>query len=343
MEKRKMSVVVPCYNEEEVISDFIRELGDACEKMPDYLFEWIFVDDGSTDRTLKLLRELAEDDERIHYLSFSRNFGKESAIYAGLEHSCGDYVAVMDADLQDPPAMLCEMAEALQDGEYDCAAAMRQDREGEPPIRSFFARCFYRIMRLICPEVNLMDGARDFRVMNRKMVDAILSLKEYDRFSKGIFGWVGFRTKWIPFHNVKRAAGKSKWSFWKLFGYSIEGIVAFTTAPLSLAVLMGMFFCALAFFMILFVIIRKILFGDPVGGWPSLVCIILLLGGLILFHLGIIGKYIANIYHEVKHRPIYILREADEELYAMAKGEPGGNGKPGGNGESGENGKPGER
>ena len=314
MERRKMSVIVPCYNEEEVLSEFMRELGAVCDRMPQYTFEWIFVDDGSSDGTLRILREAAERDGRVRYLSFSRNFGKESAIYAGLEHSNGDYTAVMDADLQDPPALLPEMAEALESGEYDCAATMRVDRKGEPPVRSFFASCFYKLMRIICPEVDLVDGARDYRLMNRKMVDSILALKEYDRFSKGIFGWVGFRIKWISFENVKRAAGETKWSFWKLFRYSIEGIVAFTTAPLTFAALTGLFFCAVAFFMIVVVIVRKLLFGDPVSGWASLVCIMLMLGGLVLFHLGIIGKYIANIYREVKRRPIYLIRETDEEL-----------------------------
>ena len=239
----KLTVIVPCYNEEESLPGFFREIRKVCDQLKQYQFELLFVDDGSRDRTLELLRKEAERDKQVRYLSFSRNFGKEAAIYAGLEHATGDYVAMMDADLQDPPSLLPEMVEALESGQYDCAAARRVDRKGEPPIRSMFARLFYRLINMVSPDVNIVDGARDFRLMNRKMVEAVLSLKEYNRFSKGIFGWVGFRTKWISFENVERMAGETKWSFWKLFLYSLEGIVAFTTAPLSIAAVIGLVCC----------------------------------------------------------------------------------------------------
>lgn len=236
----KLTVIVPCYNEEESLPGFFREIRKICDQLKQFQFELLFVDDGSRDRTLELLRKEAERDKQVRFLSFSRNFGKEAAIYAGLEHATGDYVAMMDADLQDPPSLLPEMVEALESGQYDCAAARRVDRKGEPPIRSMFARLFYRLINMVSPDVNIVDGARDFRLMNRKMVEAVLSLKEYNRFSKGIFGWVGFRTKWISFENVERMAGETKWSFWKLFLYSLEGIVAFTTAPLSIAAVIGL-------------------------------------------------------------------------------------------------------
>lgn len=255
----KLTVIVPCYNEEESLPGFFREIRKICDQLKQFQFELLFVDDGSRDRTLELLRKEAERDKQVRFLSFSRNFGKEAAIYAGLEHATGDYVAMMDADLQDPPSLLPEMVEALESGQYDCAAARRVDRKGEPPIRSLFARLFYRLINMVSPDVNIVDGARDFRLMSRKMVEAVLSLKEYNRFSKGIFGWVGFRTKWISFENVERMAGETKWSFWKLFLYSLEGIVAFTTAPLSIAAVIGLVCCFVAFFMILVVIAKTLI------------------------------------------------------------------------------------
>lgn len=309
----KLTVIVPCYNEEESLPGFFREIRKICDQLKQFQFELLFVDDGSRDRTLELLRKEAERDKQVRFLSFSRNFGKEAAIYAGLEHATGDYVAMMDADLQDPPSLLPEMVEALESGQYDCAAARRVDRKGEPPIRSMFARLFYRLINMVSPDVNIVDGARDFRLMNRKMVEAVLSLKEYNRFSKGIFGWVGFRTKWISFENVERMAGETKWSFWKLFLYSLEGIVDFTTAPLSIAAVIGLVCCFVAFFMILVVIGKTLILGDPVGGWPSLACIILMLGGLQLLCMGIIGRYLAKAYLEIKHRPIYLIGETEAD------------------------------
>jgi glycosyltransferase involved in cell wall biosynthesis len=311
-----ISIIVPCYNEEQALPYFIREIGKVADEMSatyDLTFEIIFVDDGSKDRTLDLLRTYVGGDTRYHYISFSRNFGKEAAIYAGLQRSTGDYVATMDADMQDPPSLLPEMYEALQSGEYDSVATRRVDRKGEPPIRSFFARCFYKIINRIS-DADIVDGARDFRLMTRKMVDAIISMSEYNRFSKGIYGWVGFRTKWLPYENVERVAGETKWSFWKLFLYSIQGITAFSTAPLAFASVMGILLCAAAFLMILYVFVKTILFGDPVGGWPSMMCVILFLGGIQLLCMGIIGQYLAKTYLETKKRPIYIVGEMDEAL-----------------------------
>ena len=308
----QISIVVPCYNEEAALPYFfeeIRRVAEQMERMEDGLsFEFLFVDDGSRDGTLSLLRRYAEEDARVRYLSFSRNFGKEAAMYAGLERARGDFVAVMDADMQDPPALLPELYEALCEEEYDCAATRRVTRKGEPPIRSFFARLFYRLINHIS-DTEIVDGARDFRLMKRRMVDAILSMKEVNRFSKGIFGWVGFRTKWIPFQNVKRVAGETKWSFWKLFRYSVQGILAFSTAPLAIASIVGVLSCLAAFVMTIIIVAKTLLFGDPVGGWPSLVCIVLFLGGVQLFCIGILGQYLAKTYLETKRRPIYILRE----------------------------------
>lgn len=308
----QISIVVPCYNEEAALPYFfeeIRRVAEQMERREDGLsFEFLFVDDGSRDGTLSLLRRYAEEDARVRYLSFSRNFGKEAAMYAGLERARGDFVAVMDADMQDPPALLPELYEALCEEEYDCAATRRVTRKGEPPIRSFFARLFYRLINHIS-DTEIVDGARDFRLMKRRMVDAILSMKEVNRFSKGIFGWVGFRTKWIPFQNVKRVAGETKWSFWKLFRYSVQGILAFSTAPLAIASIVGVLSCLAAFVMTIIIVAKTLLFGDPVGGWPSLVCIVLFLGGVQLFCIGILGQYLAKTYLETKRRPIYILRE----------------------------------
>lgn len=305
-----ISVIVPCYNEEEVLPLFYEEITRVAAQMPDYGFEFLFVDDGSRDGTLSVVRGLADRDARVKYVSFSRNFGKEAAMYAGFDRACGDYVVVMDADLQDPPALLPEMVRAVREEGYDSVATRRVSRKGEPPIRSFFARCFYKLMRRIS-KTEIVDGARDYRLMTRQFVNALLELGEYNRFSKGLYGWVGFRTKWLEFENVERAAGETKWSFWKLLLYSIEGIVAFSAAPLAIAVVTGLacFLLALAF--ILFIVVRTLMFGDPVAGWPSLVCIILLIGGLQLLCIGILGEYLAKTYLEVKDRPIYICKETN--------------------------------
>ena len=310
-----LSIVVPCYNEQEALPYFYKEICRVAEEMKASHgadFEFIFVDDGSRDNTLAIARELHKQDERVRYISFSRNFGKEAGILAGLEASKGDYVAMMDADLQDPPALLPQMLDALLEEDYDCAATRRTNRKGEPPIRSFFARMFYKIINRLS-DADIVDGARDYRLMRRRMVDAILALPEYNRFSKGIFGWVGFKTKWLEYVNVERVAGETKWSFWKLFLYSLEGIVAFTTAPLALASLIGIIFCVLAFVMILFIIVRTLLFGDPTSGWPSMVCIIFLCSGVQLFCMGVLGQYLAKTYMEVKHRPVYIVRETEQD------------------------------
>ena len=310
-----LSIVVPCYNEQEALPYFYKEICRVAEEMKashGAEFEFIFVDDGSKDNTLAIARQLHGQDERVRYISFSRNFGKEAGILAGLEAAKGDYVAMMDADLQDPPALLPQMLDALLNEDYDCAATRRTNRKGEPPIRSFFARMFYKIINRLS-DADIVDGARDYRLMRRRMVDAILALPEYNRFSKGIFGWVGFKTKWLEYVNVERVAGETKWSFWKLFLYSLEGIVAFTTAPLALASLIGIIFCVLAFVMILFIIVRTLLFGDPTSGWPSLVCIIFLCSGVQLFCMGVLGQYLAKTYMEVKHRPVYIVRETEQD------------------------------
>ena len=303
----KCTIIVPCYNEEEAIPLFYEATSEALKDMP-LEIEYLFINDGSKDKTLEVLRELSEKDASVHYVSFSRNFGKEAAMYAGLKESTGDYVAIMDADLQDPPELIPGMYESIINEGYDCVATRRVDRKGEPPIRSAFANMFYFIMHIIA-KVDMVPGARDFRLMKRTMVDAIVEMSEYNRFSKGIFGWVGFNTKWIPYENRKRVAGKTKWSFFKLFQYSIEGIVAFSTAPLVWSSLIGMFFCLLAFAALIFLFIRALVFGDPVDGWPSLACMITFFAGVQLFSVGIIGMYMSKTYLEVKGRPIYIVKE----------------------------------
>lgn len=304
-----LSVIVPCYNEQETVADFYTELMKNqpffTEKGLD--LEILYIDDGSRDQTVAEIKKLREKDSQVHLISFSRNFGKEAAMYAGLENAKGDYVVIMDVDLQDPPALLPEMFSYIEEG-YDSVATRRVTRKGEPPIRSLFARMFYRLMKRIS-KTEIMDGARDYRLMTRQMVDAILQMKEYNRFTKGIYGWVGFKTKWIEFENVERLKGETKWNFWKLLLYSIDGITAFSTAPLSFASFMGVLFCLLAFILIIFTIVRKMIFGDPVDGWPSLVCIISLISGVQLFCMGIIGQYLARTYMEVKGRPIYIAKE----------------------------------
>lgn len=304
-----LSAIVPCYNEEKNISYFYEEFikNQTFFNENDLDFELWFIDDGSKDHTVIEIKKLAGKDKRVHLVSFSRNFGKEAALFAGLEKARGDYVACMDADLQDPPGLLPEMFKYLFEG-YDMAATRRVNRKGEPLIRSFFARMFYKLMNRIS-ETEIVDGARDFRLMTRQVVDALLSMQEYNRFTKGIFGWVGFRTKWIEFENVERRSGETKWSFWKLFLYSLEGITSFSTAPLAFAAFMGVLFCLLSFGLIIFTVIRKAVFGDPTSGWPSLVCIISLISGVQLFCLGIVGEYLAKTYMEVKKRPIYLVKE----------------------------------
>lgn len=307
-----ISLIVPCYNEEQALPCFWKEMKAVMNRL-DYLdFELIFVNDGSKDRTLEILRELAAEDSRVHYISFSRNFGKEAAMFAGFEHARGEYTAVMDADLQDPPALLEEMYRAVTQEGYDSAATRRVTRKGEPPIRSFFARLFYKLINRMA-DVEIVDGARDFRLMNRKFLNALLSLQERNRFSKGLFGWVGFRTKWIEFENVERVAGETKWSFWKLFKYSIEGFVAFTTTPLVLSSFAGFLLCIIALLSTVFIVVRKLLFGDPVSGWASTASIMTFIGGIQLFFLGIIGQYLAKAYTEIKNRPVYIIGESNIE------------------------------
>jgi len=308
---KKVTIIVPCYNEQESLPYFYQETVSVLQKI-NYDYEFLFVNDGSKDGTLPILRELAAQDEHITYLSFSRNFGKEAAMFAGFCNASGDYVAVMDADMQDPPALLPQMLEILENGEYDSVATRRENREGEPPIRSFFARMFYRIINKIS-DADIVDGARDFRLMKREMVEAIVEMGENNRFSKGIFGWIGFRTYWLSYKNVERVAGETKWSFWKLFKYSIDGIVNFSQVPLSIASIGGIILTLVAFIMVIVVAIRKLIFGDPVDGWASLVCIITFIGGIQLFCMGIIGQYIAKIYLETKHRPHYIVLETNKK------------------------------
>lgn len=310
--KHTVTLIVPCYNEEASLPIFYDAVCDVARQLPDYEITMLLVNDGSRDGTLSIMRELAKKDARVRYLSFSRNFGKEAAMYAGFCNAKGDYIAVMDADMQDPPSLLPQMLEILEGGEYDSVATRRVTRDGEPPIRSFFARMFYRIINRIS-EADIVDGARDFRLMKREMVDAIVSMCEYNRFSKGIFGWIGFRTMWLPYKNVERVAGETKWNFWKLFKYSIDGIVNFSQTPLSIASYAGVGFTLLAFVAMLFIIVRRLLFGDPVAGWASTVCMILFIGGIQLLCMGIIGQYLAKTYMEVKRRPHYIIAETNEE------------------------------
>ncbi len=304
-----LSAIVPCYNEQDTVEDFYNEFikNEEFFKSKDMDFEILYVNDGSKDKTVEEIKKLHERDSRVRLISFSRNFGKEAAMYAGLQKAKGDYVVIMDVDLQDPPSLLPEMFEGIEEG-YDSVATRRVSRKGEPPIRSFFARAFYKLMKRIS-KTEIMDGARDYRLMTRQVVDAILSMEEYNRFTKGIFGWVGFETKWLEYENIERAKGETKWNFWKLFLYSIEGITAFSTAPLSFAAVMGVVFCILAVVLIVIIVIRTVIFGDPTSGWPSLVCIISLISGVQLFCLGIVGQYLAKTYMEVKKRPIYLIKE----------------------------------
>ncbi len=310
---KKISLVIPCYNEEESLKYLYKELERVSGEMSNYGFEYIFVDDGSTDNTLKNLKELAAYDNKTTYISFSRNFGKESAMYAGLCNATGDYVAIMDADMQDPPSLLPEMVTYLESGEYDSVATRRVSRKGEPKIRSFFARRFYKLINR-WSDADIADGARDFRLMTRDMAQAIVKMGERNRFSKGIFGWIGYKTKWLEYENVERVAGETKWSFWSLFKYSLEGIVNFTNAPLSIASVFGFIFTIIAFIAIIFIMIRKFIWGDPVSGWPSLVCIIVFLSGVQMFCIGIIGQYLSKTYLEVKERPHYIISESNKDV-----------------------------
>ncbi|MBE5799277.1 MAG: glycosyltransferase family 2 protein [Clostridiales bacterium] len=316
--KKSVTLIVPCYNEEASLPIFYKAVCEVAALLPNYDVTMLLVNDGSKDRTLSIMRELAQKDSRVRYLSFSRNFGKEAAMYAGFCNAKGDYVAVMDADMQDPPSLLPQMLEILETQEYDSVATRRVTREGEPPIRSFFARMFYRIINKIS-DADIVDGARDFRLMKREMVDAIVAMCEYNRFSKGIFGWIGFRTKWLPYKNVERVAGETKWNFWGLFRYSIDGIINFSQAPLSIASLVGLFLTMISFAAIAFIVVRRILFGDPVAGWASTACIILFMGGLQLLCIGIMGQYLAKTYLEVKRRPHYIIAETNDETAKLVK------------------------
>ena len=313
MEMNKLcSCIVPCFNEEKVIPIYYDEMQKVMKQEENIEFEIIFVDDGSKDGTLEIMRKLSEQDPKVHYISFSRNFGKEAALYAGLERAKGDYVITMDVDLQDPPYLIPKMIRCIEEENYDSVATRRVTRKGEPPIRSFFARCFYRLINRLS-KTEIVDGARDYRIMTRQMVDAILSMGEYNRFTKGIFGWVGYETKWLEYENIERKKGETKWSFFKLLAYSIDGIVAFSTAPVRFAAWLGIAFCMLAFLFILVIIGRTLVFGDPVAGWPSLVCIILMLSGIQLFCLGLMGEYLSKTYLEVKKRPIYLCKETNVE------------------------------
>lgn len=304
----KISLIVPCYNEEQALPFLYQEIIKLAKEMPEQEFEFIFINDGSKDKTLELVKQLKQDDDRVHYVSFSRNFGKEAGIYAGLKAATGNYVSLLDADLQDPPSLVKEMYETLKVEDYDCVATCRVDRKGEPMMRSFFAKQFYKLINKIS-DTEVVDGARDFRLMTRQMVDAILDMSEYNRFSKGIFGWVGFNTKWISFENVERVAGQTKWSFIGLFFYSLEGIIAFSTRPLMIASLFGILFCLIAFVLICVIVFKTLVFGDDVQGYPSTMCVIFFIGGIQLFCLGILGQYLSKTYLETKKRPIYIVKE----------------------------------
>lgn len=319
-----VSVVVPCYNEQEVLPMFYEEITKVTGKMskdyPELTFEYLFINDGSKDKTLEILRSLAENDSRVRYISFSRNFGKESGMYAGLKGAKGDYIVVMDADLQHPPAFLPEMYSYVRNGEYDCATTRRVSRKGESKIRSAFARLFYKIMNKIS-QTEIVDGAQDFRFMTRQMVDAILDMTEYNRFSKGIFSWVGFHTRYIEYENVERPAGTTSWSFWGLFKYSLEGIMAFSTAPLAIASMLGILTCAIAFILIIITIIKSLLgLNDSPDGYPTIICLIFLFSGLQLFSTGILGQYLSKTYLETKKRPVFITKET-EEIYLSRKKE----------------------
>ncbi len=309
--KELISIVISCYNEEESIPLFYQEIIKVAKEMANVNFEFLFINDGSRDKTLEILRNLSKKDKRVRYISFSRNFGKEAAMFAGLEHSKGDYVTLMDADLQDPPSLLPKMFKIIKEEGYDSVGTRRVTRKGEPPIRSFFARMFYKLINKMS-KVEMVDGARDYRLMSRQVVDSIISLQEYNRYSKGLFSFVGYETKWLEYENVERVAGETKWSFWKLFKYAIEGIVAFTTVPLTIATFMGILLFLIAIVFIFIILFKTLVFGDPVSGWPSLACIILFCSGIQLLCLGIIGEYLSKTYLETKKRPIYIIKETEK-------------------------------
>ena len=309
---KKVSLIIPCFNEADGLPEFDKEINGMVSGLSDYCFEIIYVDDGSTDNTLQTIRKFSKEQEAVKYISFSRNFGKEAAMYAGFCNATGDYVAVMDADLQDPPALLPDMLKILESGEYDSVATRRVSRKGEPVIRSFCARQFYKLINRIS-DADIVDGARDYRLMTRDMTDAIVALGERNRFSKGIYGWIGYRTYWYPYENVQRIAGETKWSFWKLLKYSIQGIVDFSDAPLAVASWFGISCTGISFLALLFIIIRRLVFGDPVAGWASTVCIIVFIGGIQLFCLGVIGQYIGRTYTETKRRPHYIISDSSEK------------------------------
>lgn len=309
---KKVSIIVPCYNEEESIPLFYKEIKKVFSKI-NYKLELIFINDGSKDKTLELIRSLSKKDKEANYISLSRNFGKEAAMWAGLKHSTGDYVTIMDCDLQDPPALIPEMLRLIEEEDYDVVGTRRVTRKGEPPIRSFFARMFYKIINKMS-KVEMVDGARDYRMMTRQVVDNLLTLKEYNRYSKGLFSFVGFKTKWLEYENIERVAGETKWNFWKLFLYAIEGIVAFTTAPLTMAATFGILFCLVAFIMIIVIIVKTLVYGDPTSGWPSLACIIFMANGIELLCIGVIGEYLSKTYLEVKKRPIYIVKESNMDV-----------------------------
>lgn len=307
----KISLVVPCFNEEEVLYTFYQEVDKVTKEMKEQAFELLFVDDGSSDKTLQILEDLSERDNRVRFISFSRNFGKEAGMFAGLQNATGDYIAVLDADLEYPPAILPQMYQAVKDG-YECAAAKRAQRKGVSKLRAFFSNCFFKLMNKIS-DTNMTQGTTDYRLMSRKMVNAILSVGEYNRFSKGIFDWVGFSTKWIEYEDIARAAGDSKFSFWKLFTYALDGIIAFSSAPLILSSFIGIFFCFISGIMILVFAVKTLIWGDPVAGFPTLICVLFLIGGIMLLCIGVLGQYLAKVYSEVKNRPIYIVAKTEKD------------------------------
>ncbi len=307
---KKISIVVPCYNEEETIPLFYEEINKTSKEIKDYDFEFIFVNDGSKDNSALIMKELAKKDKRVKFIDFSRNFGKEAAMYAGLELSSGDFITTMDVDLQDPPSLLPEMIKGITEEGYDCVATKSTSRNGYSFLRKTFTRWFYKIIAKIS-KTEMVAGARDYRLMTRQMVNAIINMKEYNRYSKGLFSFVGFKTKWIEFENQERVAGTTKWNFWKLFSYAIDGIVGFSTAPLIVSSIIGVLFCLISFILIIFIIIKTLIFGDPTSGWPSLACIIFFVSGVQLFCIGIIGQYLSKVYLEVKNRPIYIIKDTN--------------------------------
>ncbi len=308
----KISVIVPCYNEQESLPIFYQEIEKTRKQdFPEIEFEYIFVDDGSKDKTLQQIKQLHQQDQKVRYISFSRNFGKEAAMLAGLDAATGDYITLMDADLQDPPHLLKQMYNTIKQEDYDCVATRRVTRKGEPAIRSLCARMFYKLINELS-DVEMVDGARDYRLMTRQVAESIKSMREYNRYSKGLFTFVGFKTKWIEYENIKRIAGETKWSFWKLFKYAIEGITAFSTVPLVLSSIIGIVFCIISFLLILLIVIRTLVYGDPTSGWPSMICIIFFVSGVQLFSLGIIGQYLSKTYLEIKNRPIYIIKETEK-------------------------------